>query len=475
MKNQPKNAYFLTPVTFTVVIGGFLFGYDTAVISGTISSLQSFFISPRQLDPSTADSLLGFAVSSALLGCALGGFLGGWLSGKIGRRNGLLVAAILFLISALGSSMPEFGFQTLGQGDHQSLHLFIMYRVMGGVGIGLASMLSPAYIAEIAPSAQRGKLVSYNQMAIVTGIFIVYFINYFIAAQGDQEWLNSVGWRWMFASEAIPAFIFLTCLLFIPDTPRSLILRQKPEESKSVLHRIYPDVEAIQIYDDINHSLSQNQHKPLFSYGKKLVIVGVLLAIVQQCVGINAVLYYAPEIFKSMGDQSDGALLQTISVGAINFLFTFIAIYTVDSWGRKSLMIWGGIGMATFMIGLGSCFYLSISGSLVLFFMLAYVACFAMSWGPVTWVLLSEIFPNTIRNKALGLAVAAMWIANQFISWSFPLLNNQETLVALFNHGFTYWIYGAVSLLGTLFIWKYIPETKGKSLEMVERYWTTTE
>jgi SP family xylose:H+ symportor-like MFS transporter len=460
----------LLPITLTVVLGGFLFGYDTAVISGTVSSLKSFFVDPYLMGDTEANSFKGFVVSSALLGCIVGGLLGGWVSKRFGRKQGLIISALLFLISALGSAMPELPNQTVGTADHLRVYWFMSYRILGGVGIGMASMLSPLYIAEIAPADRRGQLVSLNQFAIVIGIVFVYFVNYYITGQGDSTWLDTVGWRWMFGSEAIPALIFLVALFFIPDTPRSLILRGQEAQAIEVLNKINGPEEAPVVLEEIKGSLHQ-QSGDLFSFGALVIVIGVSLAIIQQCVGINAVLYYAPEIFKSMGGSTDSAMLQTVIVGGVNLVFTIIAIFTVDRYGRKFLMLVGGGGMAAAMLGLGLSFYCGWSWIATLLFMLFYVACFAMSWGPVTWVLLSEIFPNKIRSAAMSISVAAMWIANQVVSWTFPIMNEDATLVAWFNHGFTYWIYGFVSLLGVIFVWRFIPETKGKKLEEMEQLW----
>ena len=416
------------------------------------------------------NAFLGFVVSSALTGCVLGGILGGWVSKRFGRREGLILAALLFLISALGSAMPEIPTKVIGTADHQQVYWFIMYRVLGGIGIGLASMLSPMYIAEIAPADRRGQLVSLNQFAIVSGILIVYFVNYYIAGRGDEQWLNSVGWRWMFASEAIPSLIFLIALFFIPDTPRSLLLKGQQKKAAEVLNKINGVEATSRILGEIKGSLQDTSTK-LFSFGFMIIAIGVLLAVLQQCVGINAVLYYAPEIFKTMGGGTDAAMLQTVIVGGVNLLFTIIAIYSVDRFGRKSLMLIGGVGMAMAMFGLGMSFYGEWHWLLTLLFMLFYVACFAMSWGPVTWVLLSELFPNNIRSAALAVAVAAMWIANQIVSWTFPIMDENSWLVEQFNHGFAYWVYGSVSVLSVFFVWRFIPETKGRTLEELEELW----
>lgn len=465
------NSRYLIKLTLVATLGGLLFGYDTGVISGTVGSLESFFVNPKGLSETAASAFKGFLVASALIGCIIGGIFGGLVSKKLGRKKGLVLAGILFLISALGSSMPEMFIKPIGELDHTFSTIFIVYRIIGGIGVGLASMLSPLYIAEIAPAKSRGKLVSLNQLAIVGGFMVVYFVNYFISRGGGSDaWLNEIGWRWMFASEVIPAGLFLGLLYFVPDTPRSLMLKNKPEEALDVLIKINGEEEGTKILEEIKGSLTSHSGK-LLSYGWLIIVIGIALSVFQQFVGINVVLYYAPEIFKTISSGTDTALLMTIIVGIVNFLFTIIAVKTVDKYGRKPLMIIGALGMAIAMLSLGFVFFSGATGYLALACMVLYVASFAMSWGPVVWVLLSEIFPNKIRGRAMAVAVAAQWISNYLVSFTFPMMNDNTYLTDLFNHGFAYWIYGLMSLLAMYFVWKYVPETKGKTLEEMENIW----
>ena len=469
---QSVNSGYLIKITLVATLGGLLFGYDTGVISGTVGSLDSFFVIPKGLSETAASAFKGFLVSSALIGCIIGGIVGGLVSKKLGRKNGLILAAILFLISALGSAMPEMFLGTLGELDHTFSTVFIVYRIIGGIGVGLASMLSPLYIAEIAPANSRGKLVSFNQLAIVGGFMVVYFVNYFISRSGgSDEWLNTFGWRWMFASEVIPAALFLGLLFFVPDTPRSLVLRNKPIEALKVLVKVNGENEGNRVLTEIEASMNDKTSGHMFSFGWLVIAVGVLISVFQQFVGINVVLYYAPEIFKTIASGTDSALFMTIIVGVVNFLFTIIAVKSVDKYGRKPLMVIGAAGMAVAMLSLGFVFFCGATGYLALFCMMLYVASFAMSWGPVTWVLLAEIFPNKIRGKALAVAVAAQWISNYLVSLTFPIMNDNSYLTGLFNHGFAYWVYGVMSILALLFILKYVPETKGKTLEEMESLW----
>ena len=462
--------WYVAVLTFIATLGGLLFGYDTAVISGTVGSLKVVFVDPYHWPETLANSWHGFLVSSALIGCILGGLLGGVVSVKLGRKKGLILAAVLFLISAIGSAIPEMFFRPIGQADHTFIYHFIFYRIIGGIGVGLASMLSPMYIAEMSPASMRGKLVSWNQFAIIFGMLVVYFVNYSIARQGDASWLDTTGWRWMFASEIIPAVVFLILLFFVPETPRFLALKNNEAKAMKILTKINGPQIAGVVMDEIKATLKTSSEK-LLSFGYLVIIVGILLSVFQQFVGINVVLYYAPEIFKNMGSGTNDSLLLTIIVGIINLSFTVLAIFTVDRFGRKPLQIIGALGMAIFMFMLGFSFFFNQLGILAMISMLGYVACFAFSWGPITWVLLSELFPNKIRGGAMAIAVAAQWIANLMISWTFPIMNSSSSLTKLFNHGFAYWIYGIMGILAAWFVWKLVPETKGKTLEQIEKLW----
>lgn len=465
--NSQGSLAYLMGITIVATLGGLLFGYDTAVISGTVSSIKHFFILPLGLSETATNSMLGFVVSGALIGCIVGGALGGPVSSYLGRKKGLIFAAILFLLSAIGSAIPELFISPIGTADYTFVYIFIAYRILGGVGVGLASMLSPMYIAEVAPAKIRGKLVACNQFTIILGMLIVYFVNYSISLKGDDQWLYQTGWRWMFASEIIPASLFLVFLFFVPESPRFLVLKNKKDKALNILSHINGKDVGLKVLEDIQHTVVSKSGK-IFSYGVAVVVVGILLSVFQQFVGINVVLYYAPDIFRKMGSATDVAFLQTIIVGVINLSFTVLAIFTVDRFGRKPLMIIGASGMAFFMFALGIAFFIKSVGMGALIFMLGYVACFAMSWGPVTWVLLSEIFPNRIRSKVMAIAVAAQWISNWLVSVTFPMMDDSSFLVGLFNHGFTYWVYGFMGVLAAIFVWKFVPETKGKTLEQMD-------
>lgn len=532
------NTRYLTGITLVATIGGFLFGFDTAVVNGAEKSLVDFYIT-KALDPSNysyastlitqyrllvtsvfliiysiitgqlirllglkhgfllsasilipllifltiylrqqlplpqdtaairdvTGSVKGFVVSSALVGCIIGAALSGFIAKSFGRKKGLIITATLLSISALGAWQPEF-LNIFGTLD---IYSFIIYRIIGGIGIGLASILSPMYIAEIAPADIRGKLVSWNQFAIVTGMVIIYFVNYLIARSGNDQWLTDEGWRWMFFSGIIPSILFFILLLFIPETPRYLMMKNRKKEALDTIIKISGKENAVSIQTEIEESLRQ-KNAPWLSYGFFVILIGIVLSVFQQFIGINVVLYYAGNIFRNMGASTDASLLQTIIVGAINMLFTILAIFTVDRFGRKPLMLAGALIMAVSMISLGISFFAGLPGIAALTFMLLYIAGFAMSWGPVTWVILSEIFPNSIRG-AMSIPVATLWISNLIVSWTFPMLNDNVWLTEKFNHGFSYWIYGIMSLLAFAFVWKFIPETKGRSLEEIEKFW----
>jgi MFS transporter, sugar porter (SP) family len=449
-----RNKGFIISAILLTILTIWVVGYLKAEISHTQESLKGY-----------VDSVKGFTISSALIGCIIGGAMAGFISKSIGRRNGLIISALAFSISAIGAWNPE----KLNFFGTLPVFSFVIYRIIGGIGVGLASMLSPMYIAEIAPANVRGKLVSWNQFAIIFGMLVIYFVNLVIARRGNEDWLVSEGWRWMFFSGLIPSGLFLILLMFVPETPRYLVMKGKEDKALKVLKKISGEKSAPEILKEIKDTLHETSI-PWLSYGFLVIFIGILLSVFQQFVGINVVLYYAGNIFRNMGNSNDSSMIQTIIVGIVNLIFTVLAIFTVDRFGRKPLMIIGGVGMAISMLGLGLSFYFGKLGIGALIFMLTYTAAFAMSWGPVTWVLLSEIFPNSIRS-AMSIAVAAQWLANLVVSWTFPMLNDNIALTAKFNHGFAYWIYAIMGILSALFIWKMVPETKGKTLEEIEKIW----
>ncbi|HLP05424.1 MAG TPA: sugar porter family MFS transporter, partial [Paludibacter sp.] len=383
MNSQQGSKFYIFGVTLVATIGGLLFGYDTAVISGAVDSLKTVF----HLDEATFGHLATFyhgaTVSSALIGCIIGSAFSGFFAESLGRKNSLLLAAIMFFVSALGASYPEFFFFHKGDGSVPVLIAFNIYRVIGGIGVGLASAICPMYIAEIAPADIRGKLVSWNQFAIIFGMLVVYFVNFFITKGESQEWIDSEGWRYMFASNAVPAALFGILLFFVPETPRHLALVGKEEKALFILGKINGTIKAKEILQEIKESAHHEKVEKVLTYGWKVLIIGILLSVFQQAVGINVVLYYAPTIFKGLGFGNDAAMWQTVIMGFINIVFTLVAIFTVDKFGRKPLLIIGSIGMAIGMFAIGLLAHLQIIGISTLVFIVIYSASFMMSWGPI--------------------------------------------------------------------------------------------
>ena len=457
--NNGRISLYLVAITLTATIGGLLFGYDTAVISGAEKSVQAFLITSQGL----STLIHGLTISTALIGCIIGGALSGYFSSHFGRKRSMILAAFLFFISALGSAFPEFLFFERGEPSMGLLYMFNFYRIIGGIGVGMASAIVPMYIGEISPAHLRGRLVSINQFAIIFGMLVVYFVNWGISKGQTPEWVNAIGWRYMFLSEAIPAGIFGILLIFVPESPRYLTIKERENDALGILSKINGSVKAKEILGDIKSTIEHHSGK-LFSYGTVVIVIGILLSVFQQFVGINVALYYAPRIFESMGAAKDASMLQTVVMGIVNVVFTVIAILTVDKWGRKPLLMVGSIGMAIGMFAIAALSYFEVIGIGTLVFIIIYTASFMMSWGPICWVLISEIFPNKIRGRAVAVAVAAQWAANYFISSTYPAMME-------FSGAVTYGFYGLMSVLSFIFVWKMVPETKGKTLEEIENIW----
>ncbi len=453
-EHRTGSATYVFLVTLVAALGGLLFGYDTGVINGAIGPLKTYFsLNPRQE---------GWAMGCALLGCALGAAAAGPVSDRFGRKKALIISAVFFFVSAVGTAIPR------------TLTAFILYRILGGLGVGAASMISPMYIAEISPARIRGRMVSINQFAIVSGFLVVYFVNYFIALQGDETWNQQQGWRWMFGSESLPALGLLLLAFVVPESPRWLTKQGRGDEALRILTRVdgtaYAQAELVEIKETLAHE--SGSLRLLLQPGLKIVLViGVVLAVLQQVTGINVFLYFGTEIFAKMGAGRNAALLQTIVVGIVNLTFTVVAIWTVDRIGRKPLMMIGSAGMGISLAAMGLSAHLQWTGLWMLLFILGYIACFALSVGPVTWVILSEIFPTRIRGRAMAIATVCLWIANYLVSQTFPMMDENPWLVATFHRGFPFWVYGGFCVVLLVFVRSYVPETKGKSLEQIERHW----
>ena len=484
--NQTDNGSrsYLITIVMVAVLGGLLFGYDTAVISGAEKGLQAFFMEAK--DFQYTDGWHGFTSASALIGCIIGSALSGLLATRLGRKKSLIIAGLLFFISALGSMEPEFLFFEHGTPTYSLLIMFNIYRVIGGIGVGLASAICPMYIGEVAPSNIRGMLVSWNQFAIIFGQLVVYFVNFFILGEHIQpvveemgkgiaaitpaaQWTVTTGWRYMFGSEAVPAGLFALLICFVPETPRYLVSVGRDNKALEILAKINGATKAKQILQDIKDTMVVKTER-LMTYGAMCIFVGIMLSVFQQAVGINAVLYYAPRIFGDMG--MDNPMMITVFMGVINILFTLVAIFTVEKWGRKPLLIYGSLGMAIGAIGVALTFGHEGMELFTAASLLIYSASFMFSWGPICWVLIAEIFPNTIRGAAVAIAVAFQWIFNFIVSSTFvPMFNMHLTEGDDFGHWFTYGLYGVICVCAAIFVWKLVPETKGKTLEDMTKMW----
>ena len=483
-QNQSGSTAYLISIVMVAVLGGLLFGYDTAVISGAEKGLQAFFMEAK--DFSYTNGWHGFTSASALIGCIIGSALSGYLATNLGRKKSLIIAGLLFFISALGSMDPEFLFFEHGVPTYSLLIMFNFYRVIGGIGVGLASAICPMYIGEVAPSNIRGMLVSWNQFAIIFGQLVVYFVNFFILGDHIQplveemgkgiaainpaaQWTVTTGWRYMFGSEAVPAGLFALLICFVPETPRYLVSINQDQKALDILSKINGTERAVQILQDIKDTMVVKTER-LMTYGFMCIFIGIMLSVFQQAVGINAVLYYAPRIFGDMG--MDNPMMITVFMGIINILFTLVAIFTVEKWGRKPLLIYGSLGMALGAFGVAVTFGHAGLEFVTAASLLVYSASFMFSWGPITWVLIAEIFPNTIRGGAVAIAVAFQWIFNFIVSSTFvPMFNMHLTEGDDFGHWFTYGLYGVICVIAALFVWKLVPETKGKTLEDMTALW----
>jgi sugar porter (SP) family MFS transporter len=460
MSKTPQiNMSYLLAISMVSAMGGLLFGYDWVVIGGAKPFYERFF------EISASANLQAWAMSSALIGCIMGAVVSGIVSDKFGRKWPLLLSAFLFTVASFGT------------GSAGSYTLFVIFRIVGGVGIGLASALSPMYIAEVAPAHLRGRFVSLNQLTIVIGILAAQLINLLIAEKVpagatdafiSASWNGQTGWRWMFYACAFPAGAFFLLTFFLPESPRWLMKAGKPEKAMPTLKRIggagYANEEIANIQKTLDDATGKLDFKALSNPAFHLVLViGIVLAVFQQWCGINTVFNYAEEIFTAAGYGVSDTLFNIVITGSVNLVFTLVAMFTVDKWGRKKLMLFGSIGLAVTYILLGSAYFLGMKGIAVLSLVIIAIAIYAMSLAPVVWVILSEIFPNRIRGAAMASATFALWIACFILTYTFPLLN-----AALGASG-TFWVYAGICLSGFIFILMKLPETKGKSLEEIEK------
>jgi SP family arabinose:H+ symporter-like MFS transporter len=455
------NLRYLVPICMAATIGGLLFGYDTGVISGAIEPLTARF--------GLGDFMKGWTSGCVLVGCAAGVLLVGPLSDRFGRKPALLLSALMFFASAIGTALP------------QNITLFIAFRIMGGLGIGIASISTPMYIAEVTPAHLRGRMVAVNQIAVVAGLAATSLVNYSIAQGGDQAWLISTGWRWMFATGVAPAVVFALVLLPIPESPRWLAEMGRDEEARAILGKVGGPRFAAEEFAGVKASMSRDQGtwRALLSPTlRRPLFLGIALAILQQVTGINIFMYFGATIFRNMSASTgvDAGLLQQAVINGSCVLFTLIAIATVDRWGRRPLMLLGttGMGISLLAMGLMAQFMAdrSATGTWMLVSIVLYIAAFGLSVGPVVWVILSEIFPTAVRGRALGLATFFLWSADYAVTQTFPILDAKGSwFVREMNHAFPFYVYAGFCAVLVLVVWRLVPETKGRTLEQIEEGW----
>ncbi len=443
------NKRFIYFICLVSAMGGLLFGYDWVVIGGAKIFYEQFF------DIAGNPGMQGLAMSIALAGCLIGALTAGMLADKLGRKPLLLLSALIFVLTAYGT------------GAFSNFHLFLLARFCGGIAIGIASGLSPMYIAEVAPTHIRGKLVSLNQLTIVIGILAAQIVNWLLVSD-DTAWNVAIAWRWMFWTAAFPALAFLVLAAFIPESPRWLAMTGQRERALETLARIggndYARNELNTLQTDMQRKQTQGGLALLFSKPyRRVLTLGIIVAMFQQWCGTNVIFNYAQEIFQSAGYDVDNTFINIVVTGIANLIFTFVAIYTVDRLGRRALMLLGAGGLAGIYLILGTCYYFEVNGIFMVVLVVAAIACYAMTLGPVTWVLLSEIFPNKVRGVAVATGTFALWVASFILTYTFPFLNK-----ALGTAG-TFWIYTAICAAGLVFFLFRMPETKGKSLEQLEK------
>jgi SP family xylose:H+ symportor-like MFS transporter len=455
------NLRYLIPICLAATLGGLLFGYDTGVISGAIEPLTARF--------GLSDFMKGWSSGCVLIGCAGGVLMVGPLSDRFGRKPALLLSAAMFFASAIGTALPH------------DIATFIAFRILGGVGIGIASISTPMYIAEVTPARIRGRMVAANQIAVVVGLAATSLVNYFIAGHGDQAWLISTGWRWMFATGAAPAAVFALVLLPIPESPRWLTEMGRDELAKSILAKVggaaFADSEFAAVKASVTHEertwgalLSPRLRRPL--------VIGIALAVLQQVTGINVFMYFGATIFRNMSASTgvDAGLLEQAVINGAAVLFTIIAIASVDRWGRRPLMLLGTSGMGLSLVAMGAVAEFTADRAATSGWMLlpivVYIAAFGLSVGPVVWVILSEIFPTTVRGRALGLAAFFLWASDYAVTQTFPIMDAKGSwFVRQFNHAFPFYVYAFFCVVLALVVWRLVPETKGRTLEEIEEGW----
>jgi SP family xylose:H+ symportor-like MFS transporter len=455
MSHQRKhNTGYILRICGIAALGGILFGYDTAVISGAIEALKAYF------DLSPAET--GWAVSNVVIGCVVGAFGAGPLAGRYGRKKALVVAAFLFTVSAIGAALAT------------TFTWFVIYRIIGGLAVGLAATVSPMYMSEVSPKDMRGRALSMQQFAIVFGQIVIFYVNFKIASYASEAWLIEMGWRWMIGSEVIPCLLFTALVFVIPESPRWSVMVGRDDQALAMLTRVSNAEHAKSVLREIKESLRQDeQHrKQKLDYGdvrvRFILFVGCMIAMLQQVTGVNVMMYYAPVVLKTVTENAQEALFQTIWIGVLQLVGSVIGAMLMDRLGRIPLMRWGTLGTIVGLLITSYALYTQATGYFALFGMLFFMVFYAMSWGVGAWVLVSEIFPNRMRSQGMSIAVGCMWLANFVVAQSFPMINDQPYLFSTFHGAFPMWVFAACCLFSYWFIARFIPETKGVSLERME-------
>ncbi|WP_447870103.1 sugar porter family MFS transporter [Serratia fonticola] len=455
MSHQRKhNTGYILRICGIAALGGILFGYDTAVISGAIEALKAYF------DLSPAET--GWAVSNVVIGCVVGAFGAGPLAGRYGRKKALVVAALLFTVSAVGAALAT------------TFTWFVIYRIIGGLAVGLAATVSPMYMSEVSPKDMRGRALSMQQFAIVFGQIVIFYVNFKIASYASEAWLIEMGWRWMIGSEVIPCLLFTALVFVIPESPRWSVMVGRDDQALAMLTRVSNAEHAKSVLREIKESLRQDeQHrKQKLNYGdvrvRFILFVGCMIAMLQQVTGVNVMMYYAPVVLKTVTENAQEALFQTIWIGVLQLVGSVIGAMLMDRLDRIPLMRWGTLGTIVGLLITSYALYTQATGYFALFGMLFFMVFYAMSWGVGAWVLVSEIFPNRMRSQGMSIAVGCMWLANFVVAQSFPMINDQPYLFSTFHGAFPMWVFAACCLFSYWFIARFIPETKGVSLERME-------
>jgi SP family xylose:H+ symportor-like MFS transporter len=470
MRATTAHVRAVTGTTFVATLSSLLFGYATAVIAGALGAIDHNFIAPRQLGTGMSNALLGLTVCSALVGTIMGALVAHRTAARLGRKRPMILAAVLFLASSVGSAYPEIGFGALGATGQDAIWGFNFYRMLGGIAVGLASMIAPMYVGEFAPSAVRGQLGAYQQVAIIGGMTLAYFVNWGITLQGGDKWMLETGWRLLMLSLCVPSMAFFYLSFSVPESPQWLVKTGRVDEARRLLAKSGEpeEVEAL-----LERLAAQRAVKPapLFSFGKRVVLVGIALSVFQQLIGINAILYYGPYIFSQVGYHLNASVLAMLVASMVNLVTTMFVVLVVDKVGRRPLLMTGVLLSGLSMLALGFFFNSQQGGAFGLVAVCGFLAGFAISFGPIVWIMMTELFPAPIRSRAMAAAVTSQWMANLLVSGTFPWLFGNDTLNGAWHHGFAFWLYGGFAILAAFVVLRYVPETRGVDSEHLSALW----